>query len=231
MPDVSQLIEGAVHEMRAYQAGLRRDSEHGLWLGGLRHALVPTHVLAKDLPNELEALLGRSAAAVVMARIGRLIGHAQAEAFFADNGAEGDEWLHRMIRGPMHFAWAGFGDVDLLMLDVVSDQDFTILWESDNSFGAGEALSDGDRGRSCHMQAGYAAGWNSAATGLQLEAREIACRAEGVSHCRFILAPADGFEDRLCEPRFHRPTRQYDAMRIDGSGGFENAVPPLGSAA
>jgi hypothetical protein len=231
MSDVSHLIEGAVHEMRAYQAGLRRDAEHGLWLGGLRHALVPTHVLARDLPNEVESLLGRPVAAVVMARIGQLIGRAQAEAFFADRGLETAEWRYRMVRGPMYFAWAGFGDVDLLLWDAVTDQDFTILWESDNSFSAGEALNDGHRSRCCHMQAGYAAGWNSAATGLQLEAREIACRAEGVSHCRFILGPAEGFEDRLLDPRFHRPTREYDVMRIDGSGIVEAITPPLGTVA
>jgi len=213
--DVTQVAARAIREMRDYQAGLRRDPTHAhVLLGDLRHALIPTHVLARDLPAEVESLVGRPACFAVTSRIGRVIGQAHAKAFFAYSGGAAEGWDFRVLSGPMYFAWTGFGDVDLLLWEIDSAEDFAILWESDNSFSATEALQQGDRGRSCHMQAGYAAGWCEVATGMQLETREIACRAEGVSHCRFLVAPAKDFEERILGPRFHRPTSSYSIMRF-----------------
>jgi hypothetical protein len=232
MTEISQLLGSATREMREYQASLRRDPKHALIsVGGLRHALIPTCVLARDLPRELDAVVGQHAGRMVMSQVGRVIGRAQAEAFFADRGSVADEATFRVLCGPMYLAWAGYGDVDILLWET-SDDHFAILWESDNSFSACEALSEGDRGRSCHMQAGYAAGWCEAATGLQLETREIACRAEGVSHCRFLIGQASGFEEQILDPHFHRATSTYSVMRFDADGLVEGELPrPLGSSA
>lgn len=218
MTDMSHAVNRAVAEMRAYQTSLRRDPAHAqVFVGGLQHALIPTRVLARDLPREIEPLVGPTASSVVLSRIGRVIGRAQAEAFFLDRGSASDDWSFRVLCGPLYFAWAGYGDVDILLWEQSSENDFDFLWESDNSFSAREALREGDRGRSCHMQAGYAAGWCEVATGIELETREIACRAEGVSHCRFLIAPTEGFEERIVKPRFHRATSTYSSIHIRAS--------------
>lgn len=224
MEDVTELANRATREMREFQTSLRREPEQAhVVLGGLRHALIPTHILARDLLRELDVLLGRSEGAMVLSRIGRLTGRSQAEAFFADREVAADA-AFRVLCGPMYFAWAGYGDVDMLLWEIESDDDFAILWESDNSFSAIEAVRDGDRRRSCHLQAGYAAGWCEVAMGMQLETKEIACRAEGVSHCRFLIAPVEGFHERMLNPRFHRPTSAYSTWRIDRTGLVEHTV-------
>lgn len=211
--------ERAAHEMREYQATFVRNPHHAqVFIGGLRHALIPTHVLSQDLPQEIDELIGAKASHLVMSRLGRLTGRAHAEAFFAERQIGPDEAIFRVVCGPMYFGWTGYADVDLLLTDFRIDEHFAVLWESNNSFGATEALNDGDRGRSCTMQAGYAAGWCEVASGLALETREIACRAEGVSHCRFLIAPSANFEQRLREPRFHRATSTYPVMRFDSTG-------------
>jgi len=220
LKDVSELADRAMREMQEYQADLRRDPERAsVVLGGLRHALIPTHVLARDLPRELESIFGGDVGPLVMSRLGRLTGRAQADAFFADRGKIAEDSSFRVLCGPVYFAWAGYGDVDLLLWETgATEDDFAILWESANSFSANEAANEGDRGRSCHLQAGYAAGWCEVATGMQLETAEIACRAEGVSHCRFLIAPSEGFGRRILNPRFHRASGSYSTMHLNQNG-------------
>lgn len=230
MTDLHQDAKRAAVEMREYQATFARNPHRAqVFIGGLRHALIPTHVLSRELPQEIDELIGTKASHLVMSRLGRLTGRAHAEAFFAERQIGPDERVFRTMCGPMYFAWAGYADVDLLVTDFSMDDSFAVLWESDNSFGASEALHDGDRGRSCAMQAGYAAGWCEVASGLALETREIACRAEGVSHCRFLIAPAASFEQKMREPRFHRATSSYPIMRFDSAGLVDEAPvsPPV----
>ena len=90
------------------------------------------------------------------------------------------DWIeHEVIRvltGPFHLAWTGYGDVDLLVWEPHLDKPLAVLWESENSVGALEARREQERTRACHLQAGYSAGWCTAATGIRLETRELACR-------------------------------------------------------
>lgn len=210
MTHLPMLIARALDDMTEYQERFVRDPSHArVSVAGLTHALVPTHVLASDLPVELVEILGPELAPAVMYRLGRLIGGRQAAAFFADRGIGLAEPQYRVLTGPFHFAWAGYGDVQLLLWEPHLDTDFLVLWESDNSFSAQEAINDGLRKRSCDLQAGYAGGWASEATGLPIEVIEIACRAEGVTYCRFVMAHQDQVLAQIRNPRLHRPTRQY----------------------
>jgi predicted hydrocarbon binding protein len=212
MTRVSKLIARATDDMAKYQEQLMRDPTHArVSVAGVTHALVPTHVLAHDLPLELVEILGAELAPTVMYRLGRLIGAAHARAFFADRKIAIAESQYRVLTGPFHFAWAGYGDVELLIWKPQLDKEFLVLWESHNSFSAQEALNDGIRKRACDLQAGYAAGWCAEATCLPIEVIEIACRAEGVARCRFVIAHADCVSMWVSDPRLHRPTRQYRA--------------------
>jgi predicted hydrocarbon binding protein len=210
MAHLSALIARALDDMREYQEHFTRDPGLArVSLAGVPHALVPTHVVACDLPGELVELLGAELAPTVMYRFGHLIGRSHAAAFFTDRQI-GIEPQYRALTGPFHFAWAGYGDVQLLLWEPELDEDFLALWESDNSFSAREALNDRCRSRACHLQAGYAAGWAADATGLPIDVLEIACRAEGVSHCRFVMAHRERMSQWMVDPRLHRPTKQYN---------------------
>ncbi|MGW5518149.1 V4R domain-containing protein [Nocardia africana] len=213
MQEVSALIARALDDMCEYQEQFTRDPGHAqVSVAGVPHALVPTHVVASDLPRELEEILGAELAPAVMYRFGRLIGASHAAAFFSDRRIGMADAQYRVLTGPFHFAWAGYGDVQLLLWEPKLDEGFLILWESDNSFSAREALNDGRRSRVCHLQAGYAAGWSSEATGLPIDVHEIACRAEGVSYCRFVMGHRDRLSRWMRDPRLHRPTKEYKVV-------------------
>jgi len=210
MTALANLIARAVDDMTQYQKLLARDPSHArVSLARVNHALVPTHVLARDLPIELAEMLGAEIAPTVMYRLGWLIGTTHARAFFAERDVAIADRSYRVLTGPFHFAWAGYGDVELLVWEPNLDETFLVLWESRNSFSAQEAINDNIRKRACDLQAGYSAGWCTEATGLPIEVVELACRAEAVSTCRFVMAHADRVSDRASEPRLHRPTRQY----------------------
>jgi hypothetical protein len=169
---------------------------------------MPTRVIGWDLPRILDEIAGPAGTAAALYRLGGRIGRTHAAAFFASMDRDRD-WLYRLLTGPFHFASAGYGDVEVLLLDAELDTRFAVLWESAHSFSADAAAADGRRVRACHVQAGYSAGWCGEATGLPIDARELACRAEGVTCCRFLLTHADMLQERLVEPRFHRAAADY----------------------
>lgn len=211
MTEMSASITRALTDMAEYQKQLTRDPGLAqVSLAGVPHALVPTHVMACDLPSELPQVLGPELAPAVMHRFGRLIGASQAKAFFADRNISADEPDYRVLSGTFHFAWAGYGDVQLLLWEPTLSKDFLVLWESDNSFSAKETLNDRARSRACHLQAGYAAGWVAEATCLPIDVVEIACRAEGVSRCRFVMAHSECVAQWMLDPRLHRATKRYE---------------------
>ena len=220
MDELASLIGRAHADMRDYQRRLQRNPASAqITLAQLPHALVPTHVVTRDLPRVLDELLEAGDAPRVMYRLGYLIGRTQAAAFFQDAAIDTTDLLYRMLAGPFHLAWAGYGDVDLLVLEPHLDDRFALLWESDHSCSAREAADEQYRTRACHVQAGYSAGWCTEATQLPVETRELACRAEGVEHCRFLIGHTDRMQSQVLEPRFHKPTARYAVrpVRIDAS--------------
>src|SRR5439155_13557597 len=198
------LVTRMLSDMSQYQERLVRNPGVGeVLLAGVSHALVPTRVMGQELPRELRELVGEDLAPVVMYRLGYLIARNQAKAFYVDRHIDPSESEYRVMAGAFHLAWTGYADADVLIWEPEPSEDFLVLWESDNSFCAREAIKAGVRNRACHLLAGYASGWSTEATGTPLETNEIACRAEGVSHCRFLVAHRDRIQQRLLDPRLH----------------------------
>jgi predicted hydrocarbon binding protein len=184
------------------------------------HVLVPARVISRDLLRIATEAVGPAGAAQLVKRLGREIGRASAEAFLGHRESDGVDPVYRLLTGSMHLASAGFGDVDLLVFEPTFDERFAVLWESENSSSARNSVQEAGRSRVCHLEAGYSAGWCSVATGLPVEARELACRSEGVARCRFLVAHAGRFEAALADPRFHQPSAEYSVtpVRISAPG-------------
>ena len=129
MDELASLIGRAHADMRDYQRRLQRNPASAqITLAQLPHALVPTHVVTRDLPRVLDELLEAGDAPRVMYRLGYLIGRTQAAAFFQDAAIDTTDLLYRVLAGPFHLAWAGYGDVDLLVLEPHLDDRFALLW-------------------------------------------------------------------------------------------------------
>jgi hypothetical protein len=208
------LIERARREAGAYQRRLTRDPTTGaVVLADEPHLLVPTRVVGRDLPGELRESVGPELAAEVMYRLGFLTAASQAAAFYRDRGVAEPEWEYRTLAGPFYAAWTGQGEAEMLIWEPSIEDDFLVVWESGNSLGALQAMKDGVRARACHLFAGYSAGWCSEATGQRLQTTEIACRAEGLAHCRFVVANPKRMEEHLADPRLHKPTDEYEVLR------------------
>jgi predicted hydrocarbon binding protein len=180
-------------------------------IDGRSHVLMPTRVIGGDLVRILDDLVGPPGAAMTMYRLGEWIGARAAETVL--DGTDEDV-AYRLLIGALHHDRAGYGNIDLLIWEPRIDPRFAVLWESESSCCATVALSEGRRGRSCHVLAGYWVGWSARATGLRLEAAELSCRAEGVARCRFLLAHADRLEDHLRDARFYRPTAEYAEISL-----------------
>jgi predicted hydrocarbon binding protein len=215
MDELAETIERAEAAVRAYEAGVRRQAAHArTTLGERPFGLMPTSVVGHDLVRILEDVLGRDAGPAVMYRLGIEIGRTEACTFFTGAaGAEPDP-LFRVLTGPFHFAWAGYGDVEILVWQPHLDERFALLWQSDASFSALDALDEPRHRRACHLQAGFSAGWCAEATQLPLAAAELACRAEGLARCRFLISHARHIEPNRMNPRFHRRADDYRATPL-----------------
>jgi len=208
MPDLKAVLEEAKEAVWAFHEDFFREPDRArITVGGLGHVLLPTEVAAYSFREDLEAFLGKDFARLALYRLGFQVGRAHAQAFFRFRPSQ--DLTFRVLAGPFFFAWSGYGDVDLLLAEIRGDEGFLVLWETEDSFSAEEAVRRGLQGRFCHLQAGYSAGWCSEAAGLALGTRELACRAEGVKACRFLIAPEERLPELVPDPRFHRDRRAY----------------------
>jgi predicted hydrocarbon binding protein len=216
---IEAVIVRAREDMRAYQESLTRQPDVGaVELGGVSHALVPIRVIARDLPRIVDEIVGPERCPEVIYRVGRAIGEAHAEAFFRSACSDGAAPDYRILAGPFHLTWGGYGDVELLVWEPRVDERFAVLWEAEHSASARSAAGGARRTRACNLEAGYSAGWCAAATGLRLVARELACRAEGIRRCRFLIVHEDHAQAAVVEPRFHLESSRYSLTPVRVGG-------------
>jgi hypothetical protein len=87
------------------------------------------------------------------------------------------------------------------------DESCFLVYDHLNTFEADSWLAK--RGRvdfcTCHMSAGYSAGWCTESFGVPLDARELTCRARGDASCRFVMAHREHLAERTAEWREGHP--------------------------
>lgn len=122
--------------------------------------------------------------------IGHVLGIADATCFHAKMNLK--DQIEKLSAGPVHFAYAGWGFVEILPESNPSpDENYYLKYHHPYSFEADSWLSRGQRSQDavCIMNAAYSSGWCEASFGMPLTAVEIACRARGDATCTFIMAP------------------------------------------
>jgi two-component sensor histidine kinase/predicted hydrocarbon binding protein len=108
--------------------------------------------------------------------------------------------LERMAAGPVHFAYTGWANVEILPESTPTrDKNYFVKYYHHNSF---EAQSWKKAGRKsdapvCTMSCGYSSGWCEESFGMPLTVVEIECEATGAEHCTFIMAPPDRISEYL----------------------------------
>ncbi|MGE3727606.1 MAG: histidine kinase dimerization/phosphoacceptor domain -containing protein [Candidatus Sericytochromatia bacterium] len=136
--------------------------------------------------------------------IGHVLGIADAKCFHAKMNLQ--EPIEKLSAGPVHFAYAGWGFVEILPESNPSpDENFYLKYHHPYSFEADSWLSRDQRSQDavCIMNAAYSSGWCEASFGMPLTAVEVACRARGDETCTFIMAPPHRITDYLATNTYH----------------------------
>ena len=110
--------------------------------------------------------------------------------------------IEKLSAGPIHFAYGGWAFVDISPeSNATRDDNYCLIYDHPFSFES-DAWIQASRPVDfpvCVMNAGYSAGWCTESFGLNLDAREIHCRAKGDKTCRFVMAPPEKIEQRVKE--------------------------------
>lgn len=128
------------------------------------------------------------------------IGIADAKNFHSQ--MEVKEPISKLSAGPIHFAYTGWGVVNILPeSNITTDENFCLIYEHTDSF---EAQAWGKEAKTtssavCIMNAGYLTGWCKESFGIDLVASEILCKAKGDKICRFIMAHPSKIEKYIKE--------------------------------
>ncbi|MFH2010998.1 MAG: response regulator [bacterium] len=140
----------------------------------------------------------RSVASGFLFDVAHALGKADAAAFHTRMGVV--DPLEKLSAGPVHFAYAGWGLVDIHPESAPSpDEHFFLYYDHPNSFEAQAWLKRDERPDFpvCFMSSGYSSGWCEQSYGVPLVATELTCRAKGDPHCRFVMAHPAHIQEHL----------------------------------
>jgi two-component sensor histidine kinase/predicted hydrocarbon binding protein len=108
--------------------------------------------------------------------------------------------LHKLSAGPVHFAYTGWANVEILPESNPSPDDtFLLKFHHHNSFEAQSWIKAKRKSEIpvCTMNSGYSSGWCAESFGIPLTTVEICCEAQGAKHCTFIMAPPHKIHEYL----------------------------------
>ncbi len=195
------LFSAAESIMDGFFTGLERRPEQGdIQISGVRYLLMRTESLALELHAELRKTFGEAGARQIRYKIARACGRRDAQ-MFAERLEVGDPVM-RLALGPVHFAHVGWASVDIFPESAPQpNEDYFLVYDHPFSFEAAAYLDNGIAAEQpvCLMNAGYSAGWCEHSFGVELEARELSCRARGDAKCVFAMAHPKHLDRKIKE--------------------------------
>jgi hypothetical protein len=175
---------------------LKRRPENGtIHVGGERYVMIRADSMYWGWFTAMSQSFGEQMASEFIYGTAREIGSNDSREFSARLGVT--DGPARLASGPVHFAHAGWGFVEIFDDSHFSGDDFFLHFSHPNSFET-EVLRNRNLSVdrcACFFSAGYSAGWCSEAFGLEVHARELACLARGDGSCEFIMAPTHKLDE------------------------------------
>lgn len=228
-PAVEAVFESATRAIDEHFSRIDIDPARAMiGIGEDRYVLVRASALSLDFQDTLVELYAdrgeREALAIArgfLFDVAHTIGLHDARALHEQLGS-GDP-LQRLSGGPVHFAYTGWGLVEIKEAShPTPDDDFCLIYEHTYSFESASFLRAGrtPRGPVCILQAGYSSGWCEASFGLELTAVEVTCKARGDDACLFVMAPPRRVVERVKE-HFHVELEADGAARLEVPTYFE----------
>jgi len=176
-------------------------------IGGERYILVRAASMRLGFPEaiasllELDGGLNNPYVIKLIYQLAKSLGRSDAKKFHLSMGF--DDPIEKLSTGPIHFAYTGWAKVSIKPESNPSpDENYFLIYTHPQSFEADSyILARGENSHLpiCIMNAGYSSGWCSESFGLELDARELTCRAKGDKECLFIMTPGDKLEERVKE--------------------------------
>lgn len=163
-----------------------------------RYMLVRASSLAVSFRETLEEVYGERGTDQIMYKFGKAVGIQEAKEFHKKFGIT--DPLEKLSAGPVYFSYSGWAFVDVLPASAPSpDENYLLVYHHPESFEAEPFVKKGTKSNRniCHINAGYSAGWCGESFGVQLDAREITCKAKGDDKCTFIMCHRNKMVSRL----------------------------------
>ena len=207
VPDsFKEIFDQAEKNVAEYFTDLYNSAENGeIVIHGERYILIRSAALSYeffDIIRELYKDKGKEEAIRIgnnfLFDIGHVLGQKDARNFHDRMNLT--EPLQKLSAGPVHFAYTGWANVEILPeSSPTPDDDFILKYYHHNSFEAQSWRRSGRKSEEpvCIMNCGYSSGWCEESFGFPLTAVEISCEAKGDEHCCFVMAPPHRIQDYL----------------------------------
>lgn len=176
-------------------------------IGGERYILIRAAAMRIGFPEalakmlELEGGLNNPYVVKLVYQLAKSLGRSDAKKFHLSMGF--DDPIEKLSTGPIHFAYTGWAKVSIKPESHPSpDENYFLIYTHPQSFEADSyILARGEDSNLpiCLMNAGYSSGWCSESFGIELDARELTCRAKGDKECLFIMTPTEKLEEKVKE--------------------------------
>ncbi len=197
-------------EMNPAEASIKIDNE--------RYVLMRASSLSIDFLNKIKSLYSDKGETEAI-RIGQnflfdishVIGLQDAKKFHEKLNLV--DPIAKLSAGPVHFAYSGWSNVEILDGNPTSDEDFYLRYNHPSSFESESWIQSGKLSPTtvCTMNAGYSSGWCEESFDIPLTAVEITCRAKGDANCTFIMAHPSKIQEHLDKENLHlKEKTDYD---------------------
>lgn len=198
------LFAKAEEYVKDYFSSYRADREHGtITIGGERYILVRAKSLRVDFAKHIGDIMGlsdemaESASSNFLYMLARSIGQEDAKHFISSQNVVNP--IERLAAGPIAFNYAGWAFVDIFPESRPStDDNYLLIYDHPYSFEADayiQAKGATAANCICVMNAGYSSGWCSESFGVDVDAKEIMCKARGDAACRFVMGKREKLEE------------------------------------
>ena len=213
------LFKNAEEVVRSYFSGAKKSAKNGeITINGERYLLVRSAALSyefmdvfkefyKNRPKEEAERIGHN----FLFDIAHVLGKEDALAFHKKMHL--DDPVEKLSAGPVHFAFTGWANVEILPdSNPTPDDTFYLKYIHHNSFEAQSWIQAGRLADApvCTMNGGYSSGWCEESFGMPLTAVEIECEAHGAENCVFIMAPPDKIHNYLDRVEKSKSASAYD---------------------
>ncbi len=197
-----QQAEGYV---KSYFDTYKADPTKGtITIGGERYIMARAKSLRVDFKDALGKALGlkdemaETATDNFLYILAKSIGRSDAKHFIKVQKIK--DPIACLAAGPISFSYSGWAFVDIFPESKPSpDENFLLVYDHPYSFECEAFLTSEGKEKInkpvCVMNAGYSAGWCSESFGVEVDAREIMCKAKGDKSCRFVM----GVKEKLDE--------------------------------